>query len=96
MEAETNRHPVDQLADVREMIREMKEREDALRTALMAPGADLCGAEFKGRLVTSVRSVLDRDALEARFGTEAVKACCRDAQSTAVRLVRRRKRRDDE
>ena len=39
----TNRHPVDELADVRAERRRVEEREKELRRALLAEGASLVG-----------------------------------------------------
>jgi hypothetical protein len=84
-----NRHPVDQLADVRAEIKELEKREAALRGQLLAEGADLSGGEHYGRVVTSTRNQLDRAMLERVIGKEAVEACCKPIEVTTLRLIRR-------
>ena len=42
----SNRHVVDQLADVRQQIKRLQEEETYLRNELEQPGADLNGDEW--------------------------------------------------
>lgn len=64
-----NRHPVDQLADVREKIKALQEQEDTLRTevsVLMGGGDTLGGDEFIAKQSISERAgALDVKAMES-------------------------------
>lgn len=68
----TNRHPVDELAEVRAKIKFLGERESELKDIIskMMGGADsLGGDEFVCRQTLSLRKgALDQKALEAEFG----------------------------
>ncbi len=51
----SNRHPADELAEVRERIRELSERERELVEALKLPDANLVGDEFVVFIKTTPR-----------------------------------------
>lgn len=63
-----NRHPVDQLADIRFTIKKLQEREDELRSevsALMGENDSLGGDEYIARQTVANRSgAIDTKALE--------------------------------
>lgn len=67
--AMTNRHPVDQLAEVREKIKSLKDHEEFLReqvSALMGNSDSLGGDEFIARqTVTERKGALDEKAMQA-------------------------------
>ena len=89
MELKTNRHAVDQLADVRAEIKALETREKELRDALLAPGADLSGDEFYGRVTNAVSNRLDMALLERTVGKAVVDACKKPSTTTTLRLIRR-------
>ena len=64
-----NRHPVDQLADVRAEMAALKAIEERLREALMAPRADLVGedhiAQIKRSEVSRIVPAKVREMLSA-------------------------------
>lgn len=61
----SNRHPVDELADVRDQIRELAARERKLVDVLKQPDADRRGEEFEATVTVSQRRRIDT-ALAAR------------------------------
>lgn len=81
-----NRHPADELADLRAELRRLEDREANLRDMLLAEGADLVGSEHVARIVASPQHRLDRELLEQRFGAAAVRACRKPVTVTMVRL----------
>jgi hypothetical protein len=70
-----NRHPVDELADVRAEIKRLEERESELQEALLKPGAELVGEEHQAHRIEYDRRHLDRDLLVSRFGEAAIAKC---------------------
>ena len=82
-----NRHPVDELADIRAERKRLDEREAELRDILLFADADgRAGSEFTARVVTRQQRRLDRTLLAQRFGSEAVEQCCRLLAVTAIYL----------
>lgn len=68
----TNRHPVDQLANIRATIKTLQERETQLKEdigSMMGSADSLGGAEFIARQKLQTRKGgLDEKKLEAKFG----------------------------
>lgn len=64
-----NRHPVDQLAEIREQIKALKAREDELRnkvSAMMGAADSLGGDEFIARQSVTIRKgAIDEAAMRA-------------------------------
>ena len=83
-----NRHLVDQLADVRAMLREFEAEERSLRARILETG-DTVGDENVAMVKDSVRKLLDRPALEARFGKTAVAECCKESAVTTLSLFKK-------
>src|SRR4051812_12808611 len=67
-----NRHPVDELADVRAEIKTLQAREAELRAVLLADGADLSGSEHYARVTVSERETLDAKAITEALGKDAL------------------------
>jgi hypothetical protein len=84
-----NRHPVDQLAEIRAEKRRLSERENALRVRLLMTGADLLGDEHMAAVTTFTRPEINQRLLEQCFGRAAVAAC---TQTVEYRVVTLRKR----
>jgi hypothetical protein len=83
-----NRHLVDQLADVRAMIKEFESEERRLKDQILETG-DTVGDEHVAMVKESVRKLLDRPALEARFGKTAVAECCKESAVTTLSLFKK-------
>jgi hypothetical protein len=84
-----NRHPVDELAEIRAERRRLAERENALRARLLMAGADLEGDEYRASICEFERGELDRDALERSFGKAAVAVCVRTTRYKIISLSKR-------
>jgi hypothetical protein len=63
----SNRHPADQLAEVREQIRELQAKEDGLRKMLLS-GGDLVGDDYAASIQTQSHSRLDTVKARRHFG----------------------------
>ena len=83
-----NRHPVDELSDVRAQLRALKDREDELRAHLLTC-SDRVGDEYVATVAERQGLRLDRGKLEKRFGKAAVDACCVASSVRMVRLARK-------
>jgi hypothetical protein len=84
-----NRHPVDELAAIREERRRLAEREQILRMRLLKPGADLVGEGYVASVSSFERAELDRAKLEAHFGSAIVAACEKTTTYKIVSLCKR-------
>jgi hypothetical protein len=83
-----NRHLVDQLADVRALIKLYEAEERRMRDEILSTG-DTVGDENVAMVKESVRKLLDRPALEARFGKTAVAECCKESAVTTLSLFKK-------
>ncbi|MCE7028439.1 hypothetical protein [Jiella avicenniae] len=80
---QTNRHPVDELVDVKAKIAELQEREKALKAKIidMAGERDAVGGdEFIATIALQSRKTLDRKGLENRFGKDVVAVFDRESE----------------
>src|SRR5215471_995648 len=83
----SNRHPADEMGDVRERIAEFKEREAELREVLIAATeAERVGEEWIAHVSEQHRKTLDREALTEHFGKEVLQPFMRESVATVLRL----------
>ena len=80
-----NIHPADELAALREEIKQLQARESELRDQLLKEGADLQGEQYIAGIIPSTRESVDKNALIAELGRSAVE---RFLKSTIVRTVK--------
>jgi hypothetical protein len=86
----SNRHPADQIADVRQRIGVLKKQEAGLRKILInATEADRVGDEWIARVSEQKKRLLDREGLERQFGTDAIRPFMYDSVSTRLKVERR-------
>jgi hypothetical protein len=86
--AMTNSHPADEIADIREQIKELKTREAELRNALLnAEQPDRIGQEWIAEIKEWKSHRLDNDALEKHFGTEALQPFMRESIIRSIKLI---------
>lgn len=82
-----NFHPADQLREVRDQAATLKARDDELRKILIAASeAERVGEKWIANIAEQHRSQLDREALQERFGEEALKPFTRESVATVVTL----------
>jgi hypothetical protein len=82
-----NIHPADELAAMREEIKQMQTRADELRDMLLADGADLKGDQYTAAIIPGVRETLDRKAIEEAFGAKAIAPFLKSTHFKTVKLV---------
>ena len=85
-----NIHPVDELAALREDIKQLQAREDVLRAELLKDGADLDGKQYQGFIQPSTRETVDKNALIAELGKEAVQPFLKTTLVRSVKLIPRK------
>ena len=88
-----NRHPVDELAEIRVERRRLGMRELALRNRILRGDVDLNGEEHRAEIKAFEREELDRAKLEQRFGRAAVAECTRTVEYQVISLSRRKRTR---
>ncbi len=85
-----NRHIVDQLADVREQIKLLKEQEEFLKNKIVSMGQNtVSGDEYVATASLGESSRLDRAKVEAAMGTAWVRKHLSTSKFITVRLTRK-------
>jgi hypothetical protein len=88
-DAAANRHPVDQLADVRAEIRTLKTREEQLRDKILKGECDEVGDQYVARIDTREKRTIDVDLLTQHFGADTLKPFFKVGTVTSVRIAER-------
>jgi hypothetical protein len=81
-----NRHPVDQLADVRAEIKVLKQREEALREEVLAHPDDLVGDDNEALLCETKVERLDLETMRRELGMLFLRPFLREQTVTSVRF----------
>ena len=81
-----NRHPVDQLADVRSEIKILKEREQALRAEVLASSDDMSGDENEAVICELAVEHVDLDLMKRELGMAFLRPFLRQQIQTRVML----------
>lgn len=82
----TNRHPVDELADVREQIKKLEGRELQLRAAILRGECSLSGDEYEANVVKQRRETLDTKEIKRQLGRERLAQFMRATEVAIVKL----------
>lgn len=86
---QTNRKVPDQLAEVREQIKQLKSREEELRNLLISgEGADLVGDDWVAVVGRVVTERIDTAQLRKEFGLEKLRPFLVPSESVVIRLER--------
>jgi hypothetical protein len=86
----SNRHPADQIAEVRQQIKVLEKQQTDLRERLVnATELDRVGDEWIAKVCEQKKRGLDREALENHFGADALQPFMRESVTTVLRLVDR-------
>ena len=86
--AMANRHPADEIADIRGQIAALKTRETKLRDALLnAEQSDRIGEEWIAEITQRKSNRLDSAALKRHFGLEALQPFMRESVTKSIRLI---------
>ncbi|MGY3615696.1 hypothetical protein [Bradyrhizobium sp. USDA 10063] len=84
----TNRKPPDELADVRERIRELKAREDELRDMLIAGACDPIGDDYAATISKVKSERIDSTKLRKELGLQFLRPYLVPSESTVVKVER--------
>jgi hypothetical protein len=84
----TNRHPVDELADVREQIKKLEARERELRNIVLSRECSFVGDEYEAAVVMQRRSRLDTREIKRQLGLEALQRFMMSTEVAIVKLAR--------
>lgn len=82
-----NIHLVDELAGLRDEIKQLQTREDQIRAELLKDGADLNGKQYQAFIQPSSRETIDKNALIAELGKEAIQPFLRTTLIRSLKLV---------
>jgi hypothetical protein len=85
----TNRHPVDELADVRAQIRRLQTREAELRDTILAGTCGLIGDQHEASVRISESERVDVSALRKELGLERLRPFLRATSIKTVRVSER-------
>ena len=85
---ETNRKPADELADVREKIRELKAREDRLREMMISGEAELMGDEFLASVVVRASERVDTVRMKKELDPAVLEPFLVVGKTTTVKVDR--------
>ena len=84
----SNVHPADKLFELREQIRSLQAKADAIRNYLIENQDDLIGEEVEVKVTTPTRKVLSKAKLEAKLGD--LSEYMEEVSSVLVRTVSRK------
>jgi hypothetical protein len=84
----TNRHPVDQLADVRAEIKVLREREELLRNEVLENKVGLVGDEYEATLSQSIIERVDVALMKRELGMRFLQPFLREQVVNTVRTKR--------
>jgi len=82
----TNRHPVDELADIRATIRHLQEREGNLRAAILAGACSLTGDQHLATVTTQSTQRFDKAAAIRALGMERLRPFMSEAEFKIVKV----------
>ena len=85
-----NVHPADELAAVREEIKQLQDREAHLRRSLLeADEADRDGRQYRATVILSNRESIDKAAIVAALGFEIVAPFMRSTPVQTLKTIRK-------
>jgi hypothetical protein len=87
-----NRHPADQLSDVRAQIKQLEQEEAELRAYLLRHPDDLVGLEYTALVSSRSYKRVDMEGLRREVGDAAIR---RHTTTTPVSFVRLKTRKDE-
>lgn len=84
----TNRHPVDELADVRKQIKTLQKHEQILRDRILSGEYGLIGDEYEAAVAIQRREMLDTKEIKSRLSLEVLSRFVRTLDVTIVKLAK--------
>ena len=85
-----NIHPADELAAIREEIKQLQDRESDLRALLLkASDAEREGNEYRAFVLSSKRESLDKAAIEAALGRAVIEPFIKSTNVQTLKTARK-------
>jgi Mn-dependent DtxR family transcriptional regulator len=84
-----NRHPVDELYDIRQEIQDLKKMEKRLRDKIISGTCSLYGDQYEAVICNHERHIVDVDAIRREMGPEWVRRFMKITTVTVVRTTTR-------
>jgi hypothetical protein len=84
----TNRHPVDELADVRAQMHRLEQRERELRKMILDGECLPIGDDYEADVVMQRRNTLDTKEIKRQLGLEALQRFMMSTEVAIVKLSR--------
>lgn len=82
----SNRKPADELADVRERMKALREREAILREQMISGDVDLTGDSYEVIISKTKTEKVDTAAMKRELGLKALRPFLTTVESTFVKL----------
>jgi hypothetical protein len=84
-----NRHPVDELSDIRSEMKRLKAREDEIRDLILSERISTTGDQWDVSVSISSQERVDTAALRKHLGPDAIAPFIRQAVVKTIRLSER-------
>lgn len=84
-----NRHPVDELYDVRQEIHDLKKTENRLRNKIINGTCSLYGDQYEAVICNQERHIVDVDAIRREMGPDWVRRFMKITTVTVVKTTTR-------
>lgn len=84
-----NIHPADELAALREEIKQLQDRESYLRDYLLKNKEDRDGKQYLAVVTDSKRATIDKEAIIAAMGPAAVEPFIKRSEVHTLKVVRK-------
>lgn len=81
-----NRHPVDELADVRAEVKRLQLREAELRKLILAEECELTGDQYEAVIRRQESERIDVDRLRRELGMERLRPFVKNAETFVIKL----------
>lgn len=85
----TNRHPVNELADIRAEMRRLKAREDEIRETILGGSCGLSGDQHDADVHVTTTERVDTTALRKEMGLERLRPFLRKSEVRTIRISQR-------
>lgn len=89
MPRKSNRHPVDELAEVRAEIKRLQEREAALRAEILGRSCGLIGFDYRAVIREQAEERVDTKAIRAGLTPAQLAPFLKSSKKTILTLERR-------
>lgn len=84
-----NRHPIDELADLRAEKKKLEQREEELREKILTGDWGLVGDQFEATVSKRTQTRLDPEAVYKLLSPEQAEACQKEVQLVTIKIAAR-------